>query len=78
MTEQPQLPDETCPTKFGRKYRMTMIGVCVVLAIGVFSAAMKKFAGLDVGELAKWAMAAVAGTIGLGAGAIAYEDGART
>ena len=65
------------PAPLGRKYRMTLIGVGVVMAIGVLAAVLKKFAGIDVTDLAKWAMVTVAASIGLGAGAIAYEDARR-
>jgi len=73
MAEEPQMPNSP-RAPFGRKYRMTMIGVGVVLAIGILAAALKNFVGIDITELAKWAMVAVASSIGLGAGSIAYED----
>ena len=76
MAEQTQTP-EAPRTPFGRKYRMTMVGVGAVLAIGILAAALEKFVGIDITELAKWAMVAVASTIGLGAGSIAYEDANR-
>lgn len=67
-------PAPTAPPPLGRKYQMTMIGVACVLGIGVLTAVLKRFAGIDITELAKWAMVTVTASVGLGAGSIAYED----
>jgi len=58
----------------GRKFTLTLIGVAIVLCIGIASALLKRFVDVDITELAKWAMVTITGSIGIGAGSIAYED----
>ncbi len=60
-----------------RKFVLTLIGVGMVLFIGIGSALLKKYADLDVGEIAKWAMITVMSGVGVGSGAIAYEDAGK-
>lgn len=57
-----------------RKFVLTLIGVGVVLFIGIGSSLLKKYADLDISEIAKWAMITVMSGVGVGSGAIAYED----
>lgn len=61
----------------GRKFRLTLIAVGVVLAITIGAGVMKKYLDIDITELAKWAMVTVAGAAGIGQTTIAYEDARR-
>lgn len=60
-----------------RKFVLTLIAVGVVLVLSVASALLKRFADIDISEVAKWAMVTIVGAIGLGQGTIAYEDGKK-
>lgn len=57
-----------------RKFVLTLIAIAVVLAITVLAAVLKKYAGLDISEVARWAMITVVSAAGLGEATIAYED----
>ena len=58
----------------GRKYHITMISVFTIVALVILGGVAKKFFGMDIMEVIKWACAAVA-SAGIGGSAtIAYED----
>ena len=57
-----------------RKFILSLIAIAVVLAITVLSAVLKKYAGLDISEVARWAMVTIVSAAGLGGATIAYED----
>lgn len=60
-----------------RKFRLTLITVAAVVALAVTSGLLKKFAGIDIGDVVKWAMVTIAGASLGGAATIAYEDSAK-
>lgn len=60
-----------------RKFRLTLLTVGVVVALAVGSGLLKKFAGIDISNVVKWAMVTIAGASLGGAATIAYEDSAK-
>lgn len=57
----------------GRKVKLGMIGVAIVLALAVIGAVLKRF-GIDLADEIRWAMLTVAGLIFGTEASIAYED----
>ncbi len=57
-----------------RKFVLTLVCVAVVLVIAVAAALLKKYLGVDVSEVAKWAMLTIGGLLAAGNGTIAWED----
>ncbi len=60
-----------------KKSMLALVGIGAVLLIAIGSALLKKFADIDITEVAQWAMVTVVGATGMGQATIAYED-ART
>ena len=57
-----------------RKFVLSLIAIAVVLAITVLAAVLKQYAGLDISEVARWAMITIVSAAGIGEATIAYED----
>jgi len=61
----------------GRKFWLGIIGVGAVVALAIGSELLKRYTSIDVSDVIKWAMGAIA-TMTLGTqSTIAYEDARR-
>ena len=78
MTEQETLLEVKTSSMFhSRKFNLSLLGVGLVVLVAIIAAVLKKYAGIDIDLVAKWAMGTIASIAISGSGFIAWEDGKK-
>ncbi len=77
MSDEYTKPDQPLGMLHSRKFVLTLLGIGAVLLIAIANAVLQKYAGIDIDQTARWAMAAIASLTPIAIASIAYEGGKK-